>query len=96
MPDKLIPLSKIADIIGGYAFKSGDFGAAGFPVVKIANIEPPAVNLGNCEKISPQKVLGLDKFRLCDRDIVMAMTEQRLESWANSFKRDVISQSASR
>ena len=74
MSDELIPLSRIADIIGGYAFKSGDFGATGFPVVKIANIEPPRVNLTDGERISAGKVAGLDRFRLNDRDIVMAMT----------------------
>ena len=74
MPDKLIPLSQIAEIIGGYAFKSSDFGKAGFPVVKIANIEPPTVNLASGERIPASKVTGLDKFRLNGRDIVMAMT----------------------
>jgi type I restriction enzyme S subunit len=69
-----IPLSEIADIIGGYAFKSGDFSTTGFPVVKIANIEPPRVNLVNGERIPSDKVAGLDKFQLNDRDIVMAMT----------------------
>lgn len=74
MADELIPLSQIADIIGGYAFKSDDFGSTGFPVVKIASIEPPRVNLTSGEKISSEKVSGLDRFRLNDRDIVMAMT----------------------
>jgi type I restriction enzyme S subunit len=74
MSDELIPLSQIADIIGGYAFKSGDFGATGFHVVKIANIEPPRVNLAAGERIPASKVAGLDRFRLNDRDIVMAMT----------------------
>jgi len=74
MAANLVPLSEIADIIGGYAFKSADFGASGLPVVKIASIEPPKVNLQDCEKIPAEKVVGLDKFRLQDRDIVMAMT----------------------
>src|ERR1041385_3903450 len=74
MSDELIPLSQIADIIGGYAFKSADFGTTGFPVVKIANIEPPRVNLADGERIPSGKVVGLDRFRLSDRDIVMAMT----------------------
>jgi type I restriction enzyme S subunit len=42
--------------------------------VKIANIEPPRVNLVNGERIPSDKVAGLDKFQLNDRDIVMAMT----------------------
>src|SRR5690242_13440707 len=74
MPNKFIPLSKIAEIIGGYAFKSKDFTDTGYPVVKIAEIEPPRVNLAACQRIPPEKVHGLNKFRLQNRDIVMAMT----------------------
>jgi type I restriction enzyme S subunit len=74
MVDEFFPLTRIADILGGYAFKSEDFGTTGFPVVKIASIEPPRVNLDSGEKILPEKVLNLDRFRLKDRDIVMAMT----------------------
>jgi type I restriction enzyme S subunit len=74
MSNEFIPLAQVADIIGGYAFKSDDFGSTGFPVVKIANIEPPRVNLADGERILAGKVIGLDKFRLNDRDIVMAMT----------------------
>ncbi len=73
MPDK-IPLSQIADVLGGFAFKSEDFNAAGIPVVRIANIEPPHVNLSDCAKIPENKVIGLDRFKLEDGDIVMAMT----------------------
>jgi type I restriction enzyme S subunit len=74
MAYKLVPLARIADICGGFAFKSADLGTAGFPVVKIANIQPPRVNLHACERVSPAKIVGLDKFRLRNRDIVMAMT----------------------
>jgi type I restriction enzyme S subunit len=74
MPNKFIPLSAIAEIIGGFAFKSEDFTRVGYPVVKIAEIQPPRVNLRICQCISPEKVKGLEKFRLGDRDIVMAMT----------------------
>ncbi len=69
-----IPLSEIADVLGGFAFKSEHFATAGFPIVKIANIEPPHVNLSDCDRIPEDKVRGLDRFALNDRDIVMAMT----------------------
>src|SRR5947208_4283116 len=74
MSDKLVPLSTIAEIVGGFAFKSQDFTDIGYPVVKIAEIEPAHVNLDACQRISPEKVKGLEKFRLRDRDILMAMT----------------------
>ena len=72
--DGEIPLARIADVLGGYAFKSENFSATGFPIVKIANIEPPAVSLADCDKIPANMVYGLDRFTLRDGDIVMAMT----------------------
>lgn len=71
---ELIPLSDIANVIGGYAFKGSDFGNCGVPVVKIANIEPPRVNIQSCERIPEEKLPGLDRFRLFKGDILMAMT----------------------
>lgn len=70
----LAPLSDIANIVGGYAFKGKDFGDCGVSVVKIANIEPPRVNIQNCDKISSDKLVGLDRFRVSKGDILMAMT----------------------
>ena len=70
----LAPLSDIANIVGGYAFKGKDFGDCGVSIVKIANIEPPRVNVQNCDKISSDKLVGLDRFRVSKGDILMAMT----------------------
>ncbi len=70
MAGELIPLAQIADIFGGYAFKSGDFGEIGYPVVKIASIEPPRVNIQNAQKVPAEKVVGLDKFRIQNGDIL--------------------------
>jgi type I restriction enzyme S subunit len=64
----------IARVIPGYAFKSDDFGNEGFPVVKIAEITPPRIDLTNCQRISADKVFGLDRFRLAQNDILIAMT----------------------
>jgi len=72
--NELIPLSDIANVIGGYAFKGSDFGKCGMPVVKIANIEPPRVNIQSCERIPEEKLSGLDRFRLAKGDVLMAMT----------------------
>lgn len=71
---KLIPLSDIANVVGGYAFKGSDFGNCGVPVVKIANIEPPMVNIRSCERVPTEKIAGLDRFRLAKGDVLMAMT----------------------
>jgi len=39
---------ELAKVTPGVAFKSNDFGEEGFPVVKIAQINPPRVELENC------------------------------------------------
>jgi type I restriction enzyme, S subunit len=67
-------LSDIADIMGGFPFKSADLGQTGIPVVKIADINPPIVNTASSQRVPASKTRGLDRFKLHERDIVMAMT----------------------
>ena len=67
-------LSEIANIQGGYAFKSVDFCSEGAAVIKIANIQPPVVSLANVDRVKNENLIGLDRFKLNDRDILMAMT----------------------
>lgn len=74
MSNQFIPLSQLADILGGFAFKSQDLGDAGYSVVKIANIEPPNVNSHGSARVLPKVVVGLDRFKLKAGDILMAMT----------------------
>ena len=74
MSSELCRLSDLADIQGGYAFKSADFGSDGVAVIKIANIQPPVVLLDGVDRVAPEKLLGLERFKLQDGDILMAMT----------------------
>ncbi len=67
-------LSQLANVQGGFAFKGADFQDVGVAVVKIANIHPPSVSLVNVDRIQPDKLVGLDRFRLRDGDVLMAMT----------------------
>ena len=67
-------LSDLANVQGGFAFKGADFQGVGVAVVKIANIQPPSVSLAGVDRIHPDKVLGLDRFKLRDGDVLMAMT----------------------
>lgn len=67
-------LGEIAEVVPGYAFKGKDFTNNGVPIVKIGNINPPLVNLSECQKIAPEKVIGLGKFKLTKGDFVLAMT----------------------
>ena len=74
MSSDLCRLSDLANIQGGYAFKSADFGSEGVAVIKIANIQPPVVLLEGVDRVAPEKLLGLERFKLQDGDILMAMT----------------------
>lgn len=71
---QLAKLSEWAKITPGYAFKSEAFGDVGIPIVKIAEINPPRVELQNCKRILSSKLNGLDKFKLTKGDFVIAMT----------------------
>jgi type I restriction enzyme, S subunit len=58
----------------GFAFKSGHLGDDGTPVVKIGNItDDGAVDLNLVQRL-PDSYLDPEKFRLSNRDIVLAMT----------------------
>lgn len=74
MTSENVHLSEIANIQGGFAFKSADFQSDGVAVVKIANIQPPFVSLTNVDRVANEKLTNLDRFRLKDGDILMAMT----------------------
>ncbi len=74
MSSDVCRLGDIANIQGGYAFKSADFNGEGVVVVKIANIQPPLVSLAGADRVALEKVVGLERFRLQDGDILMAMT----------------------
>ena len=73
---KSVRIGDVCRVIPGYAFKSRDWSDAGFPVVKIKNIQVDCtVDLSNVDCV-PESVITpkLDKFRLHDRDILIAMT----------------------
>lgn len=74
MSSDVQPLSEIAAVQGGYAFKSADFGDEGIAVIKIANIQPPLVSLSGVDRVKTSCVSGLERFELNDGDILMAMT----------------------
>jgi len=67
-------LAEFAEILGGFAFKSGDFSDFGIPVVKISAVEPPFIDITKCEHILPEKASGLERFKIINGDMVMAMT----------------------
>jgi len=69
-------LGEVARIVAGFAFKSKDFGIKGTPVVKITEIRPPYVQMGNAVKVDtgPYDAMRLEKYRLRKGDFLVAMT----------------------
>ncbi|HEM8695172.1 TPA: restriction endonuclease subunit S [Enterobacter hormaechei] len=70
------PILDGADFISGYAFKSNDFIDSGHPVIKIKNIQSGKVTIADSQSVSTETVRKLDKFKLSDRDVLIAMTGQ--------------------
>ncbi|MBB8803811.1 restriction endonuclease subunit S [Escherichia coli] len=60
----------------GYAFKSKDFTGIGHPVIKIKNIQDGFVILEDSQCVDSKTVEGLNKFKLNNGDILIAMTGQ--------------------
>lgn len=72
----LAPVSDGCTFISGYAFKSKDFTDIGYPVIKIKNIQDGFVTLEDSQCITSNTVEGLNKFRLNNGDVLIAMTGQ--------------------
>lgn len=83
-------LSDIANILGGFAFKSKDFTNKGIPVIKIKNIQDNhLVNFENVQYVSENIKAKSEKFVLKDSDIVMAMTGATIGKFALVINKDV-------
>lgn len=73
---KTYKLSDLCDLVAGFAFKSKDFGNYPNKVVKIADIQPPTVNINDLAGIdlSAYNPSKLQKFIVSKGDYVLAMT----------------------
>ena len=73
---KWVKLGEIAEVVGGFAFKSQHFGEYGTPVVKIKDIKPPYIDVEELEKvdISFYNDKNLKKYYIEKDDFVLAMT----------------------
>ncbi|EFX8384433.1 restriction endonuclease subunit S [Shigella dysenteriae] len=72
----LAPISDGCTFISGYAFKSKDFTGIGHPVIKIKNIQDGFVILEDSQCVDSKTVESLNKFKLNNGDILIAMTGQ--------------------
>ena len=73
----LISLGEVAKVHSGFAFKSSDMGNSGYPIIKIKNINPPNVDIENCDYIAEeiiQSIPNFDRYLLHSGDTLIAMT----------------------
>jgi type I restriction enzyme, S subunit len=74
---KVVPLSTLAKVQSGFAFKSADMGESGYPIIKIKNIIPPDVDITVVQRVLPSNIVRnkqIEKFKLSRGDILIAMT----------------------
>ena len=71
-------LQDISDALGGFAFKSKDYSAAGYQIVKIGNVNPGKLNLAErpsyIQSVEPEIV---EKYLLQPDDIAISLTGSR-------------------
>lgn len=71
-------LAAISDALGGYAFKSRDYSAAGLQIVKIANVERGRLNLAESPTFIHQVEEKIkEKYRLQAGDLLISLTGTR-------------------
>lgn len=67
-------LGTVADVVSGYAFKSGEFGKSGIPVIKIKNVRVGNVDLCGVEHVD-EKYLRLPKrYHVQGGDVLISLT----------------------
>jgi type I restriction enzyme S subunit len=73
---KEVQLSEVCNLIAGFAFKSKDFGNYPDKVIKIANINPPYINMNNSDGVNLESydIANLKKYIVREGDYVLAMT----------------------
>lgn len=71
---KLISLSKIIEVQGGYAFKSKDYTNTGIPLIRIANVSFGKVLFEDLAKVPDLYLEKYHDFSLKPGDVVMALT----------------------
>lgn len=71
------PIGYASDFISGFAFKSDDFTNLGLPVIKIKNIRNGKVTTEDSQCVPSNLITNkLNKFYLCNGDVLIAMTGQ--------------------
>ena len=69
-----VKLEDVAQVLGGYAFKSKEFSSKGNPIIKIKNVNGRIVDKNDCDLYPVELCKNLSKFILNNNDILIAMT----------------------
>ena len=67
-------MKKLIKLQGGYAFKSGDFGEVGTPVVKIGNANKLGFTTKDIAFVEPIEPERLKQYELYAGDLLMSLT----------------------
>lgn len=70
----IVQLGSYVRVLGGYAFKSDDFGEVGAPVVRISNLTGDGIDLSGAARIQLTKLGKGASFTIDPGDILMAMS----------------------
>ena len=81
---KEVKLGDVAEVLSGYAFKTKDFVEEGIPVVKIKNIVPPIVDIGDTQYVSEELYKEKIKYGLKYNDILISMTGSHINQLASA------------
>ena len=68
------PLSAVATVISGYAFKSSEFGDSGIPVIKIKNIRVGAVDLAGADRVDEKYLSIPERYHVRVGDVLISLT----------------------
>ena len=68
------PLGQVAEVVSGYAFKSGDFGDRGVPVIKIKNIRVGTVDVSEADRVDHKFLTLPDRYHVSAGDILISLT----------------------
>ncbi|MGO4230190.1 restriction endonuclease subunit S [Arthrobacter sp. YAF34] len=69
-----VPLSEVATVRSGYAFKSSDWKTSGVPVIKIANIHPGTIDLAGCAYVNGSVADAARAYKARKGDPLIAMS----------------------
>lgn len=81
---KTIKIGDIAEVVSGYAFKRNDFVEKGVPVIKIKNIIPPFISIGDVQYITKDLYMEKIKYKLEYNDVLISLTGSNVNQFESA------------